>query len=77
MCICINCIYVHECSTYELITRQHHKNYRDKKQNSLFDPYNPILNVNYIQINNKIHLDWDVIECLSFIEKPGYWQQSF
>ena len=76
MCICINCIYVHKCSTYKFIAMQHCDNqYRCIKE-KLFNPYNPVLNANYIEINNKIQIDWDVIECLSFIDKPGYWKRK-
>ena len=23
--------------------------------------------------NNELEIEWDIIECLSFKEKPGYW----
>nr|YP_009315518.1 Hypothetical protein ycf34 [Liagora brachyclada]SCW24176.1 Hypothetical protein ycf34 [Liagora brachyclada] len=76
MCICINCIYVHRCSTYSFITMQHYNIDYHQLQNNSFHPFNPILNANYLENNNEIQIDWDVIECLSFLEKPGYWQNS-
>nr|YP_009314701.1 Hypothetical protein ycf34 [Neoizziella asiatica]SCW23156.1 Hypothetical protein ycf34 [Neoizziella asiatica] len=73
MCICINCLYVYKCSTYHFVTLQHQGSYKHDDTNTLFNPSYSILHANYIEINNHHQLDWDVIECLSFIEQPGSW----
>lgn len=40
-----------------------------------FIPVNTIIDVNLTQKKNSIYIDWDLIECLSFVERPGYWLQ--
>ncbi len=73
MCICINCLYVHKCSTYYFVASQHNSNHRHGSTHILFEPSYSILHANYIDIHNRQQLDWDVVECLSFIEQPGSW----
>lgn len=71
MCICVNCYHVTNCSTYYSIEKQHQKKKLNKKPN--FVPQLPIIKVNMISSDNFIELDWDVIECASFVEMPGKW----
>nr|YP_009315722.1 Hypothetical protein ycf34 [Trichogloeopsis pedicellata]SCW24380.1 Hypothetical protein ycf34 [Trichogloeopsis pedicellata] len=73
MCICINCSYVHSCSTYHFIKVQHNEN--TSKVDINFYPSNPIIQVNLKTIDENIQIDWDVIECLSFLEDPGQWRE--
>nr|YP_009313474.1 Hypothetical protein ycf34 [Galaxaura rugosa]SCW21728.1 Hypothetical protein ycf34 [Galaxaura rugosa] len=72
MCICINCLYVHKCSTYKYIQQQHQGNTNIVPPE--FYPINTIINVNLYNNNIPLQLDWDIIECMSFIDKPGYWK---
>nr|QUE29196.1 Ycf34 [Erythrotrichia welwitschii] len=71
MCICINCYHVMNCSTYYSVEKQHKK--QKEKINSSFVAESPIIKVNIIRYNNTSELDWDVIECISFVEAPGKW----
>lgn len=71
MCICINCRHVHSCSTYQFIQKQHKQ---DLLQNKPF--FLPVNTLIYININLSLYsskFDWDLTECLSFIEQPGNW----
>nr|YP_009398224.1 hypothetical protein [Thaumatella adunca]ARW67410.1 hypothetical protein [Thaumatella adunca] len=72
MCICINCRHIHNCQTYLFIEKQHHNN-KLIRHNKTFIPIHTIINVNINQNLNKVSLDWDLQECSSFIEEPGYW----
>nr|QCI07462.1 hypothetical protein [Leiomenia cribrosa] len=71
MCICINCRHVNVCNTYELIKNQH--NQKIKKIKKAFIPKNTLIKININQNNNHSEFDWDLTECLSFIEQPGAW----
>nr|QCI09136.1 hypothetical protein [Inkyuleea mariana] len=71
MCICINCRHANNCNTYYFIKQQHY-NYRLKK-NTNFIPINTLIKINIIHFMNESKFDWDLIECLSFVEKPGNW----
>nr|YP_010951936.1 Ycf34 [Laurencia obtusa]WMP12875.1 Ycf34 [Laurencia obtusa] len=71
MCICINCRHTDKCSTYQFIEKQHNKLIIN--QNVSFNPINTIINVNVNKKNALAVIDWDLIECLSFVEKPGNW----
>nr|YP_010338434.1 hypothetical protein MW432_pgp197 [Rhodaphanes brevistipitata]UNJ18384.1 hypothetical protein [Rhodaphanes brevistipitata] len=73
MCICINCKYVKNCSTYFLIEKQHRQ--ENKDINYKFIPQLAIININII-FSSLEKLDWDVIECLSYVEDPGIWLQN-
>nr|QUE29611.1 Ycf34 [Erythrotrichia foliiformis] len=74
MCICVNCYHVTNCSTYYSIEKQHSKEKVNPHPN--FVPQSPIIKVNIIQEYAKTELDWDVIECTSFVEVPGKWLLS-
>nr|UNJ16363.1 hypothetical protein [Boldiaceae sp.] len=71
MCICINCKHIYNCSTYYLIEKQHGKSHLNNYP--LFIAHDPIINVNIIINNQQIKIDWDVVNCLSFVEDPGKW----
>ena len=71
MCICINCRHVHNCTTYKIIQKQH-KQYI-YQSNKIFIPSETIINVNIRSYMQSTKFDWDLVECLSFIEKPGQW----
>nr|YP_009397820.1 hypothetical protein [Sonderella linearis]ARW67006.1 hypothetical protein [Sonderella linearis] len=72
MCICINCRHIYNCKTYSLIAEQHYMR-NESKKNYTFIPINTTIAININKKYQKIFLDWDLIECLSFTEKPGYW----
>nr|YP_009391615.1 hypothetical protein [Laurenciella marilzae]ARW59759.1 hypothetical protein [Laurenciella marilzae] len=71
MCICINCRHIHNCNTYYFIKKQHNKSLIDEKMS--FNPTSTIINVNINKKKQLVFIDWDLIECLSFVEKPGNW----
>ena len=65
MCICINCLYVHKCATYQNIQKQHGTSI--KMNESLFHPLEPIIHVNLHNTSKSFEIDWDITECLSLI----------
>ena len=71
MCICINCRHIGRCSTYQFIKQQHNK--LIVSENVLFNPISTIIDVNVKKKNTLTIIDWDLTECLSFVEKPGNW----
>lgn len=71
MCICVNCRHVHNCTTYELIQKQHNSNINHKS--FCFIPINTLININISNSDSHIQFDWDLVECLSFTEEPGKW----
>ncbi len=71
MCICINCKHRDYCKTYFFIEVQHNINI--KYNISTFMPINTLMQINVKTYANKYTLDWDLIECLSFVEDPGSW----
>nr|YP_009297964.1 hypothetical protein Plocam_066 [Plocamium cartilagineum]AOM67902.1 hypothetical protein Plocam_066 [Plocamium cartilagineum] len=71
MCICINCRHVHSCTTYNLIQKQHKKYINSTKPN--FIPLNTLIQINIQSSLDLIVLDWDLIECISYVEQPGSW----
>ena len=71
MCICINCRHVNNCVTYRLILNQHKEII--KQTNRTFIPSNTLIKINIVSVSNLTKFDWDLVECLSFIEQPGEW----
>nr|WCH56294.1 hypothetical protein [Hypnea sp.] len=72
MCICINCQHISICTTYKIILKQHKQSIREK--NSLiFTPDHTLIKVNISQRLYSIKIEWDLVECSSFAEKPGCW----
>ena len=72
MCICINCRHIQKCQTYRFIEEQHY-NTNTYQEGENFVPINTLIIVSINKKNNSLLLDWDVKECLSFIEQPGSW----
>ena len=72
MFICINCKHLNYCKTYHFIEKQHHLH--DYNNNKQFNPNNTIIHINLKKTQKLYIFDWDVVECLSFIEQPGIWQ---
>nr|YP_009774114.1 conserved hypothetical plastid protein [Caulacanthus okamurae]QIZ74731.1 conserved hypothetical plastid protein [Caulacanthus okamurae] len=72
MCICINCRHIHNCTTYLVIQKQHKKNSKFTSQ-SYFVPLDTLVEVNIYQNIDDIKFEWDLTQCLSFVEKPGNW----
>nr|YP_009019681.1 hypothetical protein [Gracilaria salicornia]AHH24649.1 hypothetical protein [Gracilaria salicornia]UAD87577.1 hypothetical protein [Gracilaria salicornia] len=73
MCICVNCRHVQNCITYNLIQQQHNNKCNKKIISNYFIPQETLININIYYTDQTILFDWDLIECLSFIEIPGYW----
>nr|YP_009394932.1 hypothetical protein [Polysiphonia stricta]ARW63494.1 hypothetical protein [Polysiphonia stricta] len=72
MCICINCHHIFICETYRFIEQQHSHNTGNHKNHN-FNPVKTIINVNINKTSSNVIFDWDVKECSSFVEEPGYW----
>lgn len=78
MCICVNCRHINNCKTYHFIQLQHKLNLKETHKiecSKNFIPINTIVQINIYNKRNtkKIIFDWDLVECLSFVEKPGFW----
>ena len=71
MCICLNCNYIDVCCQYHFIEKSHNEASTNDKPT--FIPSQSITKINILSINNQVEIEWDVIECLSFKEKPGKW----
>nr|QCI07256.1 hypothetical protein [Hypnea pannosa] len=72
MCICINCQHVKNCTTYKIILVQHNQPMLNKNS-IIFTPHNTLIQININQTYYNIKLEWDLIECASFVEQPGFW----
>lgn len=72
MCICVNCRHVSSCETYYFISIQHNQ---IKETNTIkFKPSRTLIKVNISNhLGKDIKIDWDLIECTSFVEYPGKW----
>nr|YP_009509248.1 hypothetical protein [Gracilaria vermiculophylla]AXI96898.1 hypothetical protein [Gracilaria vermiculophylla]QXU75109.1 hypothetical protein [Gracilaria vermiculophylla]WDZ68039.1 hypothetical protein [Gracilaria vermiculophylla] len=73
MCICVNCRHVHNCTAYYLIQKQHNSVNDKKNINKFFIPEKTLINISINYIDTYMYFDWDLVECLSFIEMPGNW----
>nr|YP_010152879.1 conserved hypothetical plastid protein [Olisthodiscus luteus]QQW50540.1 conserved hypothetical plastid protein [Olisthodiscus luteus] len=74
MCVCINCFYLTFCSRYYLFEKIGLE--ANTAKYPFFYPF--LVNVVFhIKMKNQsissITLEWDIIECLSFVDKPGLW----
>nr|YP_009399893.1 hypothetical protein [Tolypiocladia glomerulata]ARW69712.1 hypothetical protein [Tolypiocladia glomerulata] len=72
MCICINCRHIKNCRTYSFIREQHYK-LSEAKKTAYFYPNKTIIKINIKYYKTSTILDWDLKECSSFVEEPGYW----
>nr|YP_009237730.1 Ycf334 [Gracilariopsis lemaneiformis]YP_009294665.1 hypothetical protein Gch_066 [Gracilariopsis chorda]AJO68550.1 hypothetical protein [Gracilariopsis lemaneiformis]AML79948.1 Ycf334 [Gracilariopsis lemaneiformis]AOM66925.1 hypothetical protein Gch_066 [Gracilariopsis chorda]UAD88813.1 hypothetical protein [Gracilariopsis chorda] len=75
MCICVNCRHVQNCTTYQLIKYKHQQKQDINIDIDFFVPKKTLISINiiYSKYVKNIYFDWDLIECLSFVEMPGYW----
>nr|YP_010952195.1 hypothetical protein Ycf34 [Gloiopeltis furcata]WMP13864.1 hypothetical protein Ycf34 [Gloiopeltis furcata] len=71
MCICINCRHMYMCTTYLIIKEQH----LSVKQSPsyTFTPINSLIQISISKSLYYFQQEWDLVECLSFTEKPGNW----
>nr|QCI06253.1 hypothetical protein [Dicranema revolutum] len=75
MCICINCRHVHSCTTYKIVQKKHYIK-TTNTSNISFIPNNTLIEVNITNYLHNIKFEWDLIECSSFVEQPGYWTKN-
>ena len=75
MCICLNCNYINICKQYFLIEQSH--NEPNINETAKFLPLQSITNINFVIQKKTLEVEFDVVECLSFKEKPGNWLQFF
>lgn len=71
MCICINCNHISKCNVYYLIESQHEQPHLS--ENPLFIPKCPVIHINISSNGSYNQTDWDLVECLSYVEKPNSW----
>lgn len=71
MCICINCSHITECSTYHLVESKHNQLHLNLAPS--FSPEYPVIHINIYSNGYLNQVDWDLVECLSFVEKPNNW----
>lgn len=71
MCICLNCNYVIVCKSYFLVEKNHKET--NLNSNDEFVPSQTITNINFLSTKKNLEIEWDIIECLSFKEKPAKW----
>nr|YP_009297260.1 hypothetical protein Psor_128 [Porphyridium sordidum]AOM66603.1 hypothetical protein Psor_128 [Porphyridium sordidum] len=64
---------IRECIKYYFVDKEHCGVEKDKNKSFSFTPRSSIVNANIYKQEEQLDIDWDVIECLSFIEKPGIW----
>lgn len=76
MCICINCRHMNNCSTYLFIQKQHQIDTNKVLKKTLFFPHTNITQVNIKLKKYTTQIDWDLTECLSFIESPNSWSNN-
>lgn len=71
MCICVNCHYVDQCTTYYEVEHQHGQPHLADQPS--FEPIAPTINVNIRSAIDEIEMEWDVVGCESFQEEMGKW----
>jgi hypothetical protein len=71
MCICINCAFVDQCITYHAVETQHQQPHLTDRPS--FTANSPTINVNIRTTDQEIQMEWDVVDCLSFVEERGKW----
>nr|YP_009391413.1 hypothetical protein [Platysiphonia delicata]ARW59557.1 hypothetical protein [Platysiphonia delicata] len=75
MCICVNCFHIENCKVYLFIEKRH-ININKVSRKIEFNPTNTLINANIYKNLNNTSVDWDLVECLSFSEKPNVWAIS-
>lgn len=76
MCICVNCVYVDNCTTYHAVETQHQQLHLTETPG--FEPEEPTINVNIRTCETdptEIQMEWDVVGCLSFQADMGKWSR--
>jgi len=73
MCICVNCRHINKCKIYRFIEKQHNIKKTYNIYNYNFIPKEIIIEININKKKTNTVTDWDLVECSSFIEKPGSW----
>lgn len=74
MCICINCFYYNICSlNLRLETIQINKDKKLITAKFKLYPNFAVVNLNIFSQQLRDELEFDVIECNSFLEKPKMW----
>jgi hypothetical protein len=71
MCVCLNCQYINFCLQYFFIEKNHSESNLNK--NPTFLPLQSIIDINFLIIYDKLEIELDIVECLSFKEKPAKW----
>lgn len=71
MCICLNCSYLNICKQYFFVEKNHKE--LNINKNAKFLPSQSIINIIMFQTQKTLEIEFDIIECLSFKEKPGKW----
>jgi len=71
MCICLNCDRIISCKLYNLISEKHNEN--QFIFSFYFAPQSPIIQILLSSFKNRLFIEWDVNECLSFEDNPGIW----
>jgi hypothetical protein len=71
MCICLNCEYLNICIQYFFVEKKH--NELNITKYPTFLPLQSIISINFFEKDQKLEIEWDVIDCLSFKEHPGKW----
>ena len=82
MCICVNCHYVDNCTTYHAVENQHQQPHLS--DSPTFEPINPTINVNItppkvevtgdkIVTGNEFGAEYDVVGCDSYTQEMGKW----
>lgn len=74
MCICINCFYYNICPINLNLENIQTNNYKKSQISELsFYPSFVVVNLSIFSQQLSDELEFDVIECNSFLEKPKMW----
>lgn len=76
MCICVNCRHINKCKIYKFIEKQHKIEKSLNTKDIKFLPPKTIIEINIKKKISNTIIDWDLVECSSFVEKPGLWKNN-
>ena len=71
MCVCLNCSHIFNCDIYFLIEANHSKSVNHVPIQ--FFASSPVIIISSFLQKITIQLEWDVVNCNSYNEKPGNW----
>ena len=72
MCICINCLFLKTCKSYNFVEKMH--NINSQTDRLYLDPKQTVLKNEILSISKGLKVnDWDIKECTNFMEKGGNW----